>query len=56
YVNLRTQHSSNGAGVVSSVQQAIAELEKASGVLYDGMLVRILARELRNNHAQSVLP
>jgi diguanylate cyclase (GGDEF)-like protein len=28
-------------------EQAIAELEKASGTKYDGMLVRILARELR---------
>jgi HD-GYP domain-containing protein (c-di-GMP phosphodiesterase class II) len=32
-------------------EQAVAELEKLSGVRYDGMLVRILARELKSERA-----
>jgi diguanylate cyclase (GGDEF)-like protein len=44
YVNLTSDHALT-AGKTS--EQAIAELEKASGTKYDGMLVRILARELR---------
>ena len=32
-------------------EQALAELEKLSGIQYDGMLVRVLARELKSEKA-----
>jgi diguanylate cyclase (GGDEF)-like protein len=44
YVNMTTERSFAPA---KSCEQALAELEKLSGVHYDGMLVRILARELK---------
>jgi len=44
YVNLISDRSM-APGKTS--EQALAELEKFSGVKYDGMLVRILARELK---------
>ena len=44
YVNLITDRSL-AAGKTSD--QAVAELEKSSGVKFDGMLVRVLARELK---------
>jgi HD-GYP domain-containing protein (c-di-GMP phosphodiesterase class II) len=34
-------------------EQALAELEKMSGTRYDGMLVRILIRELKAEKASS---
>jgi len=34
-------------------EEALAELEKMSGTRYDGMLVRILLRELRTERASS---
>ena len=34
-------------------EQALAELEKMSGARYDGMLVRILLRELKTERASS---
>jgi len=34
-------------GIYDQTKQALAELEKFSGVRFDGMLVRILARELK---------
>ncbi len=33
-----------------SSEQALNELERLSGTRYDGMLVRILARELKSEH------
>jgi HD-GYP domain-containing protein (c-di-GMP phosphodiesterase class II) len=44
YVSMTTERSLSAA---KTSQQAIAELEKLSGVQFDGMLVRILARELK---------
>jgi HD-GYP domain-containing protein (c-di-GMP phosphodiesterase class II) len=32
-------------------EQALGELEKLSGIRYDGMLVRILVRELKSERA-----
>ena len=48
YVNL-TSDRSLSAGKTS--EQAIAQLEKSSGIKYDGMLVRILARELKSERS-----
>ena len=45
YVNMTTERSFAPA---KNTEQALAELEKLSGVHYDGMLVRILARELKS--------
>ena len=44
YVNMTTERSFASA---KTSQQAMAELEKLSGTHFDGMLVRILARELK---------
>jgi diguanylate cyclase (GGDEF)-like protein len=44
YVNMTTDRSFASA---KTSQQAMAELEKLSGTHFDGMLVRILARELK---------
>ena len=44
YVNLTSDRS---LAPGKSNEQAIAELEKSSGTKFDGMLVRILSRELR---------
>ena len=44
YVNMTTERSFSPA---KTSEQALAELEKLSGTRYDGMLVRILLRELR---------
>ena len=38
-----------------SSEQALAELAKLSGTRYDGMLVRILIRELKSEKAPSSL-
>jgi diguanylate cyclase (GGDEF)-like protein len=48
YVNMTTDRSFAPA---KNNEQAVAELEKLSGVRYDGMLVRILARELKSERA-----
>ncbi|HEX6802381.1 MAG TPA: diguanylate cyclase [Terriglobales bacterium] len=48
YVNL-TSDRALAPGKTS--EQAIAELERLSGVKYDGMLVRILARELKSERS-----
>ncbi len=48
YVNLTSDRS---LAPGKSREQAIAELEKLSGTQYDGMLVRVLARELKSEKA-----
>jgi diguanylate cyclase (GGDEF)-like protein len=52
YANMTTERS---FGPAKSSEQALAELEKLSGVRYDGMLVRILIRELRAERASWTL-
>lgn len=52
YVNMTTERSFAPA---KSNQQALAELEKLSGTRYDGMLVRILIRELKAEKASPSL-
>jgi HD-GYP domain-containing protein (c-di-GMP phosphodiesterase class II) len=44
YADLTTEHS---FGPAKTAEQALAEMDKFSGIRYDGMLVRILMRELR---------
>jgi diguanylate cyclase (GGDEF)-like protein len=48
YVNLSSER---GFTPAKTSDQAIAELERASGIKYDGMLVRILARELKSERS-----
>jgi diguanylate cyclase (GGDEF)-like protein len=48
YVNLT---SDRGPAPAKSSDQAIAELERGSGTKYDGMLVRVLARELKSERS-----
>jgi len=48
YVNLTTDHSLSPG---KNREQAVAELEKQSGIKYDGMLVRVLARELKTERS-----
>ncbi|HEY1262131.1 MAG TPA: diguanylate cyclase [Terriglobales bacterium] len=48
YVNMTTERAFSPA---KSSEQALAELDKLSGIRYDGMLVRILARELKSEKA-----
>ena len=48
YVNMTSDRSFAGA---KSSPQALAELERMSGTRYDGMLVRILIRELKAEKA-----
>ncbi len=50
YVSMTSERS---FGPTKSSDQALAELEKMSGSRYDGMLVRILIRELRAERASS---
>jgi diguanylate cyclase (GGDEF)-like protein len=50
YVNMTTERSFASA---HSSEQALAELEKASGTRYDGMLVRLFIRELKGEKASS---
>jgi HD-GYP domain-containing protein (c-di-GMP phosphodiesterase class II) len=45
YVNLTSDRS---LAPGKTREQAIAELQKLSGTQYDGMLVRVLARELKS--------
>jgi HD-GYP domain-containing protein (c-di-GMP phosphodiesterase class II) len=37
-----------------TTEQALAEIEKMSGTRYDGMLVRVLIRQLKAGKAQSL--
>jgi HD-GYP domain-containing protein (c-di-GMP phosphodiesterase class II) len=48
FVNLTSDHALSPG---KTREQAIGELEKQSGTLYDGMLVRVLARELKSEKA-----
>ncbi|HET8824095.1 MAG TPA: diguanylate cyclase [Terriglobales bacterium] len=48
FVNLTSDHALSAG---KTRDQAISELEKQSGTLYDGMLVRVLARELKSEKA-----
>jgi HD-GYP domain-containing protein (c-di-GMP phosphodiesterase class II) len=52
YVNMTTDRSFASA---KSSEQALAELERLSGIRYDGMLVRILARELKGERTSPSL-
>ncbi len=52
YVNMTAQHSLAPA---RSSEQALAELGKFSGIRYDGMLVRILMREMKTDKMPSSL-
>jgi diguanylate cyclase (GGDEF)-like protein len=52
YVNLT---SDRALAPGKTADQAIAELEKASGTRYDGMLVRLLARELKSERSMPSL-
>ena len=52
YVNLVTDRS---FALAKTSDQAVAELEKLSGTRYDGMLVRILLRELKHERSSSRL-
>jgi diguanylate cyclase (GGDEF)-like protein len=50
YVNMTTERSFAPA---KTSEQALAELEKLSGTRYDGMLVRLLVRELQGEKASN---
>ena len=50
YVNLTSDRTLTPG---KSREQAMGELEKLSGLKYDGMLVRVLARELKSERALS---
>jgi len=50
YVNMTTDRSFAPA---KTADQAITELENLSGTRYDGMLVRVLSRELKAEKAPS---
>jgi diguanylate cyclase (GGDEF)-like protein len=50
YVNMTSERSFAAA---KTSEQALAELEKLSGTRYDGMLVRILIRELKSERTTS---
>ena len=52
YVNMTTERS---FAPPKTSEQALAELEKMSGTRYDGMLVRILMRELKLEKASRTL-
>src|SRR6058998_53415 len=52
YVNMTTDRS---FATAKTSEQALNELEKLSGTRYDGMLVRILLRELKQEKASSSL-
>jgi diguanylate cyclase (GGDEF)-like protein len=52
YVNMTTERSFAPA---KSSNQALAELERLSGIRYDGMLVRVLLRQLKSERASSSL-
>jgi HD-GYP domain-containing protein (c-di-GMP phosphodiesterase class II) len=50
-VNMTTERSFAPA---KTPEQALAEIEKLSGTRYDGMLVRVLLRQLRTGKAPSL--
>jgi HD-GYP domain-containing protein (c-di-GMP phosphodiesterase class II) len=50
YVNMTTERSFAPA---KNSGQALAELERLSGIRYDGMLVRVLLRQLKTERASS---
>jgi HD-GYP domain-containing protein (c-di-GMP phosphodiesterase class II) len=52
YVNMTTERSFAPS---KTSEQALSELQKLSGTRYDGMLVRILMRELKAERAPSSL-
>jgi HD-GYP domain-containing protein (c-di-GMP phosphodiesterase class II) len=52
YVNMTTERSFAAA---KTTEEALAELEKLSGTRYDGMLVRILIRQLKPERTPSSL-
>jgi HD-GYP domain-containing protein (c-di-GMP phosphodiesterase class II) len=52
YVNMTTDRSFAQA---KSSGQALTELERLSGIRYDGMLVRVLSRQLKTERASSSL-
>ncbi|MGA8154129.1 MAG: diguanylate cyclase [Terriglobales bacterium] len=52
YVNMTTDRSFAAA---KTSEQALAELERLSGIRYDGMLVRILARQLKGDRTSPSL-
>ena len=52
YVNMTTDRSFAPG---KTNEQALAELQKLSGIRYDGMLVRILLRELKSEKAPTSL-
>jgi HD-GYP domain-containing protein (c-di-GMP phosphodiesterase class II) len=52
YVNMTTERTFANA---KTSEQALAELENLSGTRYDGMLVRVLTRELKSERAPSSL-
>jgi diguanylate cyclase (GGDEF)-like protein len=51
FVNMTTERSFAAA---KTSEQALAEIEKLSGTRYDGMLVRVLMRQLRTGKAPSL--
>jgi diguanylate cyclase (GGDEF)-like protein len=51
YVNMTSERAFAAA---KTTEQALAELEKMSGTRYDGMLVRVLIRQLKTGKAQSL--
>lgn len=51
YVNMTTERSFAPA---KTSEQALAEIEKMSGTRYDGMLVRVLSRQLKTGKAPSL--
>jgi diguanylate cyclase (GGDEF)-like protein len=51
YVNMTTERSFASA---KTTEQALAEIEKMSGTRYDGMLVRVLIRQLKTGKAPSL--
>jgi diguanylate cyclase (GGDEF)-like protein len=51
FVNMTTERSFAPA---KTTEQALAEIEKMSGTRYDGMLVRVLIRQLKAGKAQSL--
>jgi diguanylate cyclase (GGDEF)-like protein len=51
YVNMTTERAFAAA---KTTEQALAEIEKLSGTRYDGMLVRVLMRQLKTGKAPSL--
>ncbi len=51
FVNMTTERSFAPA---KTTEQALVEIEKMSGTRYDGMLVRVLIRQLKTGKAQSL--